>query len=272
MHRNPAELERHDLSAIWGDVGAKQLKEIAADIAQRGIQDPVTMRDGKVIDGWNRCRAAIKAGVDSVPTVEYDDAWGDPVDWVIGRNAMRRHLSPGERARIVIQLRPPTVSTPGRPTDGARTMGDVARDAGVSISTARRAGRRAGRLANTSEESESASDDAPQARGRTAATSRQKIRILENTVRDVMLELQGSERTCVELRAEICEKSEKIASLREQLAESAGEWADGRIHDLEQQLEAAKNSSDYWQRKHRNAQYIANAMRQRVAQLESQLA
>ena len=63
-----------------------------------GFTDPVIWTyDGSVLDGWHRYTIANLLGLE-LDVREYD---GDPVQWVIGRNLHRRHLTALQRASCV---------------------------------------------------------------------------------------------------------------------------------------------------------------------------
>ena len=90
--------KRHELSKIWGDIEAPQLAELAADIKAHGLKEPVVMYKGEIVDGWNRANACRIAGIKAVVR-QFDPATdGELVDFVIQRNAMRRHQTPAMRA------------------------------------------------------------------------------------------------------------------------------------------------------------------------------
>ena len=55
-----------------------------------GVQNPITIFEGMVVDGWNRYKAANELGMDC-PSKELD-AWIDPVAFVRAQNKDRRHL------------------------------------------------------------------------------------------------------------------------------------------------------------------------------------
>ncbi|MDE0357674.1 MAG: ParB/RepB/Spo0J family partition protein [Gammaproteobacteria bacterium] len=100
-----ADLKRHPLSAIWGDMPDREFRDLVADVEEAGIQEPIVLYEGKVLDGWHRTRAAIAAGLSSVPATEFDpDRHGDPKRFVMRKNGLRRHLKAGERARAVVEL------------------------------------------------------------------------------------------------------------------------------------------------------------------------
>ena len=93
---------RHTLSALWGDMPDSEYAELVESVREHGLLDPViTMLGGEVLDGWHRARAAVDTGrKDELVQREYEG--DDPVGFVIGRNAQRRHLTASQRAAIVV--------------------------------------------------------------------------------------------------------------------------------------------------------------------------
>ena len=93
-------LERHPLSALWGDMPEEDFTEMRDSVREHGLHFPIILLyEGKVLDGWHRYRAANMAGRD-YSTAEYKG--GDPASFVIARNAHRRHLTAGQRAACVV--------------------------------------------------------------------------------------------------------------------------------------------------------------------------
>ena len=83
-------MTRHPLSALWGDLAPSDLASMRESIQEYGFTDPVIWTyDGAVLDGWHRYTIANLLGLE-LEVREYD---GDPVQWVIGRNLHRRHLT-----------------------------------------------------------------------------------------------------------------------------------------------------------------------------------
>jgi hypothetical protein len=82
-------------------LGDDELGALAADIAANGLHQPiVTTPAGLVLDGRNRLAACERAGVE--PTfVVYD---GDPVAYVLSANEHRRHLTPSQRAMLIVKV------------------------------------------------------------------------------------------------------------------------------------------------------------------------
>ena len=90
--------ERHELSEKWGDMPAKEFRDLVEDVRKNGVLHPVTLYEGKVLDGWQRYRAALEAGVEC-PAQDYTG--DDPAGFVITANHVRRHLTPEARTRLL---------------------------------------------------------------------------------------------------------------------------------------------------------------------------
>lgn len=81
---------QHPLSAAFPAMGADDFQALKDSIENIGVQNPVTLLDGMVIDGWHRYTAAIELGM-SCPTVGLGDV--DPRDFVLAQNKARRHIT-----------------------------------------------------------------------------------------------------------------------------------------------------------------------------------
>jgi hypothetical protein len=64
-------------------------------IGNIGVQNPITLFEGMVIDGWHRYTAANELGMDC-PVVELGDV--DPRDFVLAQNKARRHVTQAQLA------------------------------------------------------------------------------------------------------------------------------------------------------------------------------
>ena len=91
-------MERHPLSAVWGDMPEAEFLELCKDVGKQGVRETIQVFEGRVLDGWHRYRAALKTGKEP-PLREY--IGGDPVYWVVSKNNRRRHLSAADRVRAV---------------------------------------------------------------------------------------------------------------------------------------------------------------------------
>jgi regulator of replication initiation timing len=75
-----------------------EFETLVNDISTNGLNNPIVLHDGFILDGGNRYRACIEAYVEPTFT-EYDG--GNPVLFVLSANLHRRHLTPGQNAAIV---------------------------------------------------------------------------------------------------------------------------------------------------------------------------
>ena len=82
---------------------AEEFQALKDSIEAIGVQNPITLLDGMVIDGWHRYSAAAELGMDcpNQPLA----SWVDPVDFVRAQNKNRRHLGLGAWALIEVSLR-----------------------------------------------------------------------------------------------------------------------------------------------------------------------
>ena len=97
------EMELHPLCALWPAMQASELDELAASIGAQGLLDPIMMLDGKVLDGRNRLQACYRTGTQP----RFETFEGDAraaAEYVVSRNARRRHLNAKQRADIVLKV------------------------------------------------------------------------------------------------------------------------------------------------------------------------
>jgi ParB-like chromosome segregation protein Spo0J len=108
-----------------------EFADLVHDIKQHGLREPVTVFDGQVLDGRNRLRACVAAGV-PYRTVEY--VGGDPVAFVISANLRRRHMNPSQCSMVAAKLANMTV---GRPKENARIQAITQADAADLMNVSR---------------------------------------------------------------------------------------------------------------------------------------
>jgi hypothetical protein len=125
----------HPACALWPEMPPADLRNLANDIAAHGLHDPITLTpDGLLLDGRNRCLAAIMAGVDpTTMTVVYEG--DDPVSFVISRNQHRRHMSQDHIAMVVAELvamKPLGANQHQGGPIGPPSIAKAAKDAGIT--------------------------------------------------------------------------------------------------------------------------------------------
>ena len=90
--------EIHPLANDYPMLAADELSDLAQSIRDNGQLDPITLTsDGTLLDGRNRLAACELAGVEP----KFDTYDGDPVAFIVGKNATRRQLSAGQRAMAI---------------------------------------------------------------------------------------------------------------------------------------------------------------------------
>lgn len=133
-------MKQHPLSAAFPAMPADQFEALKDSITNIGVQDPITLYEGMVIDGWHRYTAAKELGMEC-PTVELGDV--DPQAFVIAKNKARRHIQQGQIAlavAAVYQWKPAhrEKGAPGAPFL-SKTNDELAEIAGTSKRTMQQA-------------------------------------------------------------------------------------------------------------------------------------
>ena len=84
--------EFHPIAGIFPLLEGDELEALADDIRQNGLRQPVTLYEGKVLDGRNRVTACLMAGVK--PTTQlFTGSRIEALAYVWSENRHRRHLS-----------------------------------------------------------------------------------------------------------------------------------------------------------------------------------
>jgi ParB-like chromosome segregation protein Spo0J len=93
--------EFHDLANIFPMLAEDEANALAHDILEHGLREPITLLEGKILDGRNRYLACLDAGVEP-RFVPYK---GDnPAAYVVSLNLKRRHLDESQRAMVAKKL------------------------------------------------------------------------------------------------------------------------------------------------------------------------
>lgn len=107
-------LDLHPLCSMFPRMGDEALHDLAADISAHGLLYPIVLFQGQILDGGNRYRACLSAGIEPTFTEFSGD---DPAAFAVSVNRHRRHMTPGQMAVIAAQAQDWTRAQ-GRGGDG----------------------------------------------------------------------------------------------------------------------------------------------------------
>lgn len=134
--------ELHPLCTLFPRMLDQEFMTLTADIKENGLRQPITLLNGMILDGGNRYRACIQAGV-APEFVEFSG--GNIVSFVLSANLHRRHMSVGQQAAIVASAqdwgKAQTASRPTKECTSAplSTSADRAAESGASVRTQKKA-------------------------------------------------------------------------------------------------------------------------------------
>jgi ParB-like chromosome segregation protein Spo0J len=97
---HPIESESHELANLFPMLGAVEFQALCDDIAKNGQLEPITMLNGKIVDGRNRWMACKVLGI-KPKTVELSI---NPLNLVIANNVRRRQLTKSQLAMVAMKL------------------------------------------------------------------------------------------------------------------------------------------------------------------------
>lgn len=90
--------ELHPLCTLFPRVTGAEFDALVQDIRVNGLRQPIVLHNDMILDGGNRYRACIEAGVEP-KFRKFDGA--SVVTFVLSANLHRRHMTPGQQAAIV---------------------------------------------------------------------------------------------------------------------------------------------------------------------------
>lgn len=96
-------MDLHEYAKLFPVATNEELREMADDIKQRGLINPIVLLEGKILDGRNRFMACNLANVEP----EFTEYTGnDPLHDVVSWNLHRRHLSTSQKAALAAEIEP----------------------------------------------------------------------------------------------------------------------------------------------------------------------
>lgn len=118
--------ELHPLCTLFPRLSGAEFSALRDDIKANGLRQPIVLHGGMILDGGNRYRACIEAGIE--PTFAVFDG-GNLVSFVLSANLHRRHMSAGQQAAIVASAQDWAKAQPqGRNTITGNVAGDTVAD------------------------------------------------------------------------------------------------------------------------------------------------
>ncbi len=110
-------LEAHPAADLFPMMGGADYAALKDDIEKNGLREPITLCEGKILDGRNRFRACEELGVQP-KLAQYEGA--SPTAFVWSMNGARRHLKKGQLAMIAQKMLP-HLQEEAKKRQGART-------------------------------------------------------------------------------------------------------------------------------------------------------
>jgi len=118
-------MDAHKYATYFPPMPEEQFAELVADIKTNGLIEPITLFEGKILDGVHRFKACEEAKV-KPEYVEWADS--DALRWVLSKNLHRRHLTPAQKAMILIDSgllsKEPLDTVTGRPSESRVSPSD----------------------------------------------------------------------------------------------------------------------------------------------------
>lgn len=102
----------HEAARAFPLLEMPDLEKLAASIRKHGLQNPIALLDGKVLDGRNRVLACALLHEQGYTTIEPEFyEWTpkngiSPTMWVLAQNLERRHLNKEQRGLAAAKLVP----------------------------------------------------------------------------------------------------------------------------------------------------------------------
>lgn len=97
--------EFHPVASIFPLIEGAEFAALVADVKTTGLLEPIWLHpDGRILDGRNRYRACVEAGVE--PRFRTWDGEGSAVAFVMSMNLHRRQLDKSELAMVALAAEP----------------------------------------------------------------------------------------------------------------------------------------------------------------------
>src|SRR4029453_3481573 len=94
---------QHSISAAYPPMPDAEFMALVEDIKAHGQRVPITLYEGKILDGWHRYCACPDLGLEPA-TVDFTGTSENAVAFAFSLNAHRRQLAPGQLALLAVEL------------------------------------------------------------------------------------------------------------------------------------------------------------------------
>jgi hypothetical protein len=118
----------HPLANMFLLMQGEAFDALVKDVDERGLELPIILHEGKILDGRNRYRACLKAGV--APNF-HTYAGNDPLSYVVSANLHRRHLSSEQKRDLIAKF------LKAKPELSDRGIGRLAKADGKTVASVR---------------------------------------------------------------------------------------------------------------------------------------
>lgn len=93
----------HELALVFPPMTEPEFAAFKADIKEQGQREPITLYEGKILDGLHRYRACQELGLEP-RVVRFEGNPRAAAQLVLGRNFHRRHLTTSQRAIVAAEM------------------------------------------------------------------------------------------------------------------------------------------------------------------------
>lgn len=95
--------EPHEYCSLFPALQSTDLASLREDVQANGLLEPITIFEGKILDGRNRAGVCADLGIEP-ETVEFHGDNAAALSFVISKNLNRRHLNESQRALVAERL------------------------------------------------------------------------------------------------------------------------------------------------------------------------
>ena len=94
-------MERHKINTVLPTMNHQAYQFLRQKIETEGLLEPITIYEGKILDGWHRYQACENAGIKPNFKKYKGD---DPVGYVFAKHVARRHLTESQLILTAMEI------------------------------------------------------------------------------------------------------------------------------------------------------------------------